>query len=168
MKDKKLCPVCGEGKLSMRQTKTELEYCGKQATLPILFAECDVCGSEIARDEESRANKRTVLRFHKQVSGLLSGGEIRAIREQYNLTQTLAAKLLGGPTAFSKYENDDAMHSEAMDNLLRLMRRSEEAFWELAAEKQMTELLPLRPRQTAHYSKPVEKRPLRIGMGPPA
>ncbi|MCP4701657.1 MAG: type II toxin-antitoxin system MqsA family antitoxin [Gammaproteobacteria bacterium] len=142
MTDKKLCPVCGEGNLSMRQMKTELEYCGKQAMLPMLFEECDACGSEIVRDKEGRANKRTGLRFRKQVSGLLSGEEICAIRKQYNLTQALAAKLLGGgPTAFSKYENDDVAHSEAMDNLLRLVRRSEGAFRELAAEKQMTELV---------------------------
>ncbi|MCP4701744.1 MAG: type II toxin-antitoxin system MqsA family antitoxin [Gammaproteobacteria bacterium] len=163
MRDKKLCPVCGEGNLSMRQTKTEVEYCGKQAILPILFVECDACGSEIAGYEESRANKRTVLRFRKQVSGLLSGEEICAIRKQYNLTQILAAKLLGGdPAAFSKYENDDVVHSEAMDNLLRLVRRSEEAFRELAAEKQMTEFLPPRPKQTTYCP---TLKPIRIVAG---
>jgi HTH-type transcriptional regulator/antitoxin MqsA len=45
--------------------------------------------------------------------------------------------------AFSKYENDDVAHSEAMDTLLRLVRRSEAAFWELVDEKGMAaELVP--------------------------
>jgi HTH-type transcriptional regulator/antitoxin MqsA len=39
--------------------------------------------------------------------------------------------------AFSKYENDDVAQSESMDNLLRLVRRSAEAFWQLVQEKGM-------------------------------
>ena len=53
-----------------------------------------------------------------------------------------AARLLGGgPVAFSKYENDDVAQSESMDNLLRLLRlvrRSAEAFWQLVEEKGMS------------------------------
>ena len=37
--------------------------------------------------------------------------------------------------AFSKYENDDVAQSEAMDTLLRLIRRSPAAFWALVEEK---------------------------------
>ena len=56
----------------------------------------------------------------------------------YQLTQAQAAKLFGGgPVAFSKYENDDVAQSEAMDTLLRLVRRSPEAFWALVEEKAM-------------------------------
>ena len=55
------------------------------------------------------------------------------------MTQGQTARLFsGGPVAFSKYENDDVAHSESMDNLLRLVRlvrRSAEAFWQLMEEK---------------------------------
>ena len=52
--------------------------------------------------------------------------------------------LLGGPVAFSKYENDDVSQTESMDSLLRLVRRSEAPFWELVDEKGMSaELAPV-------------------------
>ena len=58
------------------------------------------------------------------------------LRKQYKITQAQAAQLFGGgPVAFSKYENDDVAQSEAMDTLLRLVRRSPEAFWALVEEK---------------------------------
>lgn len=152
MDDKMLCPLCGEGHITPRSEDTETEYRGQKGVVTLRYIECDVCGSEIAGDEESRANKRAVLRFRKQVDGLLTGEEIRAIRAQYDLTQAQAAKLFGGgPVAFSKYENDDVSHSDAMDNLLKLVRRSEEAFWELVDEKQMAELLHRRPKHKKHY-----------------
>lgn len=155
MDDKTLCSLCGEGHMTPRTENTVTEYRGQQGTVALQYAECDVCGSEIVGDAEGRANKRAVLSFRKTVDGLLTGEEIRAIREKYQLTQAQAAKLFGGgPVAFSKYEKDDVAHSEAMDSLLRLVRRSEEAFWELVEEKQLGEILHRRPVRTTHYAAP--------------
>jgi len=155
MDNKKLCSLCGEGHMTPRTENTVTEYKGQQGTVALQYTECDVCGSEIAGETDGRANKRAVLSYRKTVDGLLTGEEIRAIREKYQLTQAQAAKLFGGgPVAFSKYENDDVAHSEAMDNLLRLVRRSEEAYWELVEEKQLEELLHRRPARTAHYASP--------------
>ena len=82
------------------------------------------------------------MAFRKRVDELLTGAEITALRKQYKLTQGQAARRFGGgPVAFSKYENDDVAHSESMDNLLRLVRlvrRSAEAFWQLMEEKSMS------------------------------
>ncbi len=153
MDDKTLCPLCGEGHVTPRTENTVTEYRSQKGNVMLQYAECDACGSEVVGDADGRANKRAVLRFRKTVDGLLTGEDIRAIREKYRLTQTQAAKLFGGgPVAFSKYENDDVAHSEAMDNLLRLVRRSEEAFWELAEEKQFEELLHRRPVRATHYA----------------
>jgi len=152
MDDKTLCPLCGEGHITPRTESTVTEYRGQESNVTLQYAECDVCGSEVVGDAEGRANKRAVLHFRKTVDGLLTGEEIRAIRDKYRLTQTQAAQLFGGgPVAFSKYENDDVAHSDAMDNLLRLVRRSEEAFWELVEEKQFSELLNRRPARITHY-----------------
>lgn len=152
MDDKTLCPLCGEGHITPRTEDTVTEYRGHKGTVTLRYAECDVCGSEITGDIDGRLNKRAVMRFRKQVDSLLTGEEIRAIREQYGLTQAQAAKLFGGgPVAFSKYENDDVSHSDAMDNLLKLVRRSEDAFWELVSEKQMTELLHRRRLHKAQF-----------------
>ena len=155
MNDKTLCSLCGKGYITPRTESTVTKYRGQQGTVTLHFAECDTCGSEIVGDAESRANKRAVLGFKKTVDGLLTGEEIRAIRDKYQITQAQAAKLFGGgPVAFSKYENDDVAHSDAMDTLLRLVRRSEESFWELVEEKQLDGFLHRRPARTAHYAAP--------------
>lgn len=161
MTAKTLCPLCGGGHLTSKTEEMLTEYEGRTGTVTLRFAECDVCGSEITDEANSRANKRAVLAFRKSVDGLLSGAEIRALREQYGITQDQAARLFGGgPKAFSKYETDDVAHAASIDNLLRLVRKSEDAFWELVAIKGMTDelrnlspdgyanVIPFRPRLT--------------------
>ncbi len=143
MNNKTLCPLCGEGHITPRVESTVREYRDQQGRVAVRFSECDACGSEFAGDEESRANKRAVLAFRKSVDGLLTGAEIRALREKLGITQDQAARLFGGgPKAFSKYESDDVAHAESMNNLLRLVRQNEEAFWELVALQGMTSELP--------------------------
>jgi HTH-type transcriptional regulator / antitoxin MqsA len=144
MNDKALCPLCGKGSMTAYLEPVESEYKGTKAMVPLHYAVCSACTSDFANPEHSRLNKRAVLAFRKSVDGLLTGADILALRKRFGLTQTQAAQLFGGgPVAFSKYENDDVAHSEAMDSLLRLVRRSEAAYWELVAEKGMTaELAP--------------------------
>ncbi len=136
MSAQELCPICGEGHVTASMQMVEYEYKGRKADLPSHYKQCDTCTSDFAGMAESKLNKRVVMAFRKQVDGLLTGDEITAIRQQYQLTQAQAAKLFGGgPVAFSKYENDDVAQSEAMDTLLRLVRRSSPAFWALVEEK---------------------------------
>ncbi len=133
------CPLCGEGHVTEQMQEAEAEYKGHKAMLPLYYKLCDHCLSDFAGTEESKRNKRVLLAFRKQIDGLLSGEEIVALRQRYDLTQTQAARLFGGgPVAFSKYENDDVAQSESMDNLLRLVRRSPESFWQLVEEKGMS------------------------------
>ena len=151
MDNKTLCPLCDEGHLTPHTDEMVTEYGGKQGTVMLRFAECDACGSEITGDADSRANKRAVLAFRKSVDGLMTGADIRTLREKYGITQDQAARLFGGgPKAFSKYESDDVAHSEAMNNMLRLVRQSEDAFWELVALKEMTAELPARKTAKRH------------------
>lgn len=139
-----LCPICGEGHVTAHVDQFESEYKGQKAMLPSHYQMCDTCYSDFAGSAESKLNKRAIMAFRRSVDGLLTGTEIVALRKQYGLTQDQAAKLFGGgPVAFSKYENDDVSQSEAMDSLLRLVRRSSVAFWELADEKGMLAELKL-------------------------
>ena len=133
------CPLCGEGHVTEQMQEAETEYKGHKVMLPLHYKLCDHCLSDFAGTEESRRNRRVLLAFRKQVDGLLTGTEIIVLRKQYGLTQVQAARLFGGgPVAFSKYENDDVAQSEAMDTLLRLVRRSASSFWELVEEKGMS------------------------------
>ena len=136
MENKALCPICSEGHVTAQTRTVETDYKGTKALLPMHYQLCDTCTSDYAGMAESKLNKRIVMAFRKLVDGLLTGDEIVALRKQYNLKQAQAAQLFGGgPVAFSKYENDDVAQSEAMDTLLRLVRRSPEAFWALVEEK---------------------------------
>lgn len=151
MDTKELCPICGEGHVTNQVDQFESEYKGQKATLPLHYQLCDTCHSDFAGSKESKLNKRAIMAFRKAVDGLLTGDEVHALRKLYRLTQEQAAKLFGGgPVAFSKYENDDVAHSESMDSLLRLVRRSAPAFWELVDEKGMSaELKPAHAAKVA-------------------
>ena len=138
MSTQELCPICGEGHVIEQVQMVESEYKGQKEDLPLYFKLCDTCTSDFAGAAESKLNKRVLMAFRKKVDGLLTGAEITALRQQYKLTQGQAARLFGGgPVAFTKYENDDVSQSESMDTLLRLIRRSVTAFWELVDEKGM-------------------------------
>lgn len=146
-----ICPICGEGRLHPLALTNAVEYKGQHASIPLLMTECDACGSEQAGQEEARANKRAMMAFRKQVDGLLSGAEIRALRDQLEISQAQAARIFGGgPVAFSKYENDDVAQSESMDKLIRVAGAIPAAFcWlantagetQAAAEAQMKQFI---------------------------
>ena len=136
MSAQELCPICGEGHVTASVQMVEYEYKGHRAGLPSHYQQCDTCTSDFAGMAESKLNKRIVMAFRKQVDGLLTGDEIAALRRQYNLTQAQAARLFGGgPVAFSKYENDDVVQSEAMDTLLRLVLGDEETLRRLIVHR---------------------------------
>jgi HTH-type transcriptional regulator/antitoxin MqsA len=142
MNEKEICPICGEGHVTDHVDQVEAEYNGHKGNVPLHYQLCDACMSDSSGAVQMRANKRGMVAFRKLVDGLLSGAEILALRKRYGLNQQQAARLFGGgPVAFSKYENDDVAHSEAMDKLLRLVLRSEMAFKELVEQQGMaTEL----------------------------
>lgn len=124
-----LCPLCEEGQLHEHVEKTLVEYAGQSAALDSVFSVCDCCGAEQASADQVRRNKRTMIAFKKSVDGLLTGAQLRSLRTSLGINQAQAACIFGGgPVAFSKYENDDVMQSEAMDKLLRLAASVPEAF----------------------------------------
>jgi len=129
------CPACGEGRLEARESTQQVEHAGVKGTIPLHYAVCDICGSEVAEAGEAR-NKRAMIAFRKRAEGLLTGREMREARRALHLTKSQAAQLFGGgKVAFSRYENDDIAQSEAMDSLIRVcLARRDSLSW-LAARK---------------------------------
>lgn len=139
MQDKNLCPLCGEGHLTDSKSLNRVEYKGTTADIDSFFSVCNVCGSEQANAQQLRNNKRAMIGFKKQVDGLLTGMEVRLIREQLKITQAQASMIFGGgPVAFAKYEADDVTQSEAMDKLLRVAKDSLDAFSIMAERVQIS------------------------------
>lgn len=143
-----VCPLCAEGHLHEQIGKNKLEYKGQTAELDLHYHLCNVCGGEQSDAAQLRQNKRAMMAFRKRVDGLLSGAEVRALRERMGISQAEAAKLFGGgPVAFSKYESDDVAQSEAMDKLLRLAAELPETLAFLKHRAGMEDLRP--PRWTS-------------------
>ena len=128
MKHDSLCPICGEGTLIEKTTNNVREINGVTRIIPLHSSICSVCGSELATPHQTRINKRTMVAFDKEVNGLLTGAQVKKIREHLKLTKAEAARLFGGgPVAFNKYENNDVSQSVAMDKLIRLASNVPEA-----------------------------------------
>lgn len=124
MSNKLECPICSEGTLTLHIEEREVEYKGHKGTVERHYSVCDACGSEQAGATEMKANKRAVLAFRKHIEGLLTGSEVRALRKSLGMSQSDAGRVFGGgPVAFSKYETDDVVQSEPMNNLLKVSKR---------------------------------------------
>lgn len=145
MNEQKRCPICAEGHIERRVEQAENEYKGHRAMLPLYFVVCDHCKSDFATSVEGRLSRRALLAWRKQIDGLLVGREIATIRKRFGLTLTQASRLFGVEgVAFSKYENDDLVQSEAMDSLLRRAVSDAHVFAELVMQKGMGSELAVR------------------------
>lgn len=134
--ERRVCPACGVGRLEPTEASQRVEHAGVHEVLPMHYAVCDACGSEIAGAPEARANKRAMTAFRKRAEGLLTGAKMRQARRAMGLTQVQAAELFGGgKVGFSRYENDDIAQSEAMDSLVRICLEQPENLVRLAALK---------------------------------
>tara|TARA_R110001583_G_scaffold193799_1_gene363117 strand:+ start:391 stop:978 length:588 start_codon:yes stop_codon:yes gene_type:complete len=124
MSDLPVCPICDEGHLHARSEMIEVEHAGHAGQIESLYSECDECASETATAAQMRDNKRAMIAFKKQADGLITGADVKAMRQSLGLNQDQAARMFGGgPVAFSKYENDDVVQSEPMNNLLKVSKR---------------------------------------------
>jgi putative zinc finger/helix-turn-helix protein, YgiT family len=112
------------------QVQEPVTYNERTKMLPMRYSQCSCCGSEIASTTDLRENKRIVNEFKKLTLGFTTGATLKFTRQDiWKITQEQASEIFGGgPKAFSKYESDDVIQSEAMDKLLKLAINIPEAF----------------------------------------
>lgn len=118
------CPFCGHGELEKKVVTREFEYKGKKFEYPnYAIYECKRCEETVTDKQTMKDSGRAIRDFYREVDGLLTSSEIRRIRQlKLCLTQDQASELLGGGAkSFARYENNDVIQSEAMDNLLRIL-----------------------------------------------
>lgn len=116
------CPFCKSVNVRTFVAQDEHLIDGAAVLVPAQSRACDDCGAVFGNGADMRFNARAMRAATKRARNLLTGEEVRAIRERLGLTQTKAAGLFGGgPVAFSKYESDDVAQSEGMNMLLRLI-----------------------------------------------
>lgn len=116
------CPACGESHLEPSARSIVLNFDGVPHQIGDLECyRCSSCGEEIVSPDQSRRNSAKVNDHKRLAAGLLTGEQIRRIREALRISQSDASQLFGGgPHAFSKYERGEVIQSVSMDRLLRV------------------------------------------------
>lgn len=117
------CPICGAGSLK-KTIGTELfEYKGKMKEIPnYITYVCSKCGEAIVDSFTLKESGRMLKDFQREVDGLLTGQQIRAIRIKLGLTQEQLAEIVGGGLkSLARYESGHVCQSKGMDNLLRIL-----------------------------------------------
>lgn len=121
-----ICPACEEGHLTESHYEGDFKHNGVVIHVADLECYiCDTCGADPVFEDQIRRNHLKIADTKRRSEGLLIGKEIKAIRNQLQLTQREASALFGGgANAFSKYERGDVLQSKPMDSLVRLASES--------------------------------------------
>lgn len=121
-KSVQVCPACGEGHLRLQKYVTAVEHKGNHREIPQLKLRCDHCRADLFDEECGKANRRAWVTFQKEIEGVPTGAQIRAMRKAVGLTSEEAGlKLGGGKKAFSKYENEEIIPQGAMRTLINYL-----------------------------------------------
>ena len=117
------CPTCGT---MMKETRGTLHIPvnGEDVAVPdVPHFKCPKCREQVLTYTQARRFEEDAVELYRKKYGLLSGDEIRAIREHHNLTQVELARLLRlGPNTISRWESGRNVQTAALDVLLRLIR----------------------------------------------
>jgi HTH-type transcriptional regulator/antitoxin MqsA len=98
--------------------------------------ECADCGERYLEPEQVRAFERKVIDAQREAKNLLSGDEIRQVREQIGIHKERLEKILNlNPKSFYRWESGLSIQSDAVDTVLRLLRKYPDAVYALAEER---------------------------------
>jgi HTH-type transcriptional regulator/antitoxin MqsA len=117
------CPICGAtGAFTTERYDDDVKHNGQVLSVHGLErSRCSACDSAPVMTDQIRRNQLVIADAKRRKDGLLSGDEIRKVREKLGLAQSAAATAFGGGgNAFSKYERGEVIQSFPMDRLLRL------------------------------------------------
>ena len=117
------CPICGAGKLKKKIGMETFEYKGKTLVVPnYVTYVCPACGEAIVDSATLKESGKKLKDFQREVDGLLTGEQIKAIRLKLGLTQEQLADIVGGGLkSLARYESGQVCQSKGMDNLLRIL-----------------------------------------------
>ncbi len=118
----RVCPVCGNEAAQLSYEIESFPYgVGEDqvmlsARVPVI--RCDACDTQVTDEAGEELRHAAICRY----LGRLSPAEIRAIREQYALSQQDWAKRARlGLASVKRWEAGNLIQNEAMDSYLRLL-----------------------------------------------
>lgn len=117
------CPACGT-RMAETRGRLRLPVNGEDISVPSAsHLRCPKCHEVVLRFEDARRLGLDAIAIYRKKHGLLSADEIRAVREQFGLTQGALARLLHlGANTVSRWESGRNVQTAAMDVLIRLIR----------------------------------------------
>lgn len=117
------CPICGAGGLKKTVGTETFEYKGQEISIPdYMTYVCPGCQEAIVDPETLKKSGKLLKDFQRKVDGLLTGQQIKEIRNKLGLTQEQMAEIVGGGLkSFARYESGQVCQSKGMDNLLRIL-----------------------------------------------
>jgi putative zinc finger/helix-turn-helix YgiT family protein len=137
-----LCAVCG----SERTERCFREFASRYNQTPVSIAkaemyECSDCGERFFTPEQSKALSLAIREEVRKKEGLLSPGEIVAIREKLGLTQHDLETLFGlGSKVVTRWETGRVIQSRAADVALRLLAMAPYTLEQLRKERNQTKV----------------------------
>lgn len=110
--------------MAERRGTLRLPVNGEEIAVPATrHLRCPRCGEVLLGLQHARRLGQDAIAIYRRRHGLLSGEQIRAIREHFGLTQAEFAELLKlGANTLSRWESGRNVQTESMDTLLRLIR----------------------------------------------
>lgn len=123
IKDRDICLVCGQGKMSEHVITEVFTYKKQECSISDYHIfRCDKCAEEFVSPKSLKESEKMLTDFRRKVDGLLTSGEIKAIRKRLGKTQKELAKMLEvGEKTFARYENGQVTQSRSMDWCLRAL-----------------------------------------------
>lgn len=117
------CPICG-GVVSEMRGPVEWEVRGEPVAIESAHhGMCQSCGEVYFPDGESDRLHAHAVNAWKKGHGLLTGDEIREIRQSKGLSQSSFEKLIGaGPKTVVRWENATVIQNRTADTLMRVVR----------------------------------------------
>ena len=119
------CPVCRASTVKKVKRTYETKYDGQVVTLPNTeMLRCSNCNEEFLLPDQARAISIEVKNEVRRLSGLLSPGQILAVREKLSLTQAQLEHLFDqGPKVVTRWESGRVIQNKNADTILRMLDR---------------------------------------------
>jgi HTH-type transcriptional regulator/antitoxin MqsA len=116
------CVICDAENVEERTKLRTVDVGAYQLQLDDAFMHCLSCGEDFHTGEQSRAFDMKVVEARRRHEGLLSGNDVKRIRQAVGLSQADFESALGiGPKTIVRWENNLGVQSKTVDDVLRLI-----------------------------------------------
>jgi HTH-type transcriptional regulator/antitoxin MqsA len=119
-----ICTMCGANAAIERVRTRDVVFKGVGLRLDDdHYTHCEHCGVDYYSPQQSKTSDRRLIDVRRRHERLMTGEEIRSLRQSFQLSQQQFEAILGiGAKTVVRWENDTAVQGKAMDNLLKMLK----------------------------------------------